>query len=130
MDGAIIRLDQSIPSAKVPGAPGTHVQPTHASAGTEQTGHEPAQDSLVRHDLGPTMDLFAVDLHLCRLTISCRAAQNGMPLDAVARASGISHDRLLAIFRGDFDPDLGLVGRIAEVLGVTAADLLAEPDFN
>ena len=24
-------------------------------------------------------------------------------------ASGISHDRLLAIFRGDFDPDLGLV---------------------
>ncbi len=53
-----------------------------------------------------------------------------MPLDAVSRASGISHDRLLAIFRGDFDPDLGLVGRIAEVLGVTAADLLAEPDFN
>lgn len=53
-----------------------------------------------------------------------------MPLDAVARASGISYDRLLAIFRGDFDPDLGLVGRIAEVLGVTAADLLAEPDFN
>jgi transcriptional regulator with XRE-family HTH domain len=58
------------------------------------------------------------------------AAQKAMPLDAVARASGISHDRLLAIFRGDFDPDLGLVGRIAEVLGVTAADLLAEPDFN
>jgi transcriptional regulator with XRE-family HTH domain len=53
-----------------------------------------------------------------------------MPLDAVARASGISTERLLAIFRGDFDPDLGLVGRIAEVLGVTASDLLAEPDYN
>ena len=53
-----------------------------------------------------------------------------MPLDAVAGASGISTERLLAIFRGEFDPDLGLVGRIAEVLGVTASDLLAEPDFN
>ncbi len=53
-----------------------------------------------------------------------------MPLDAVARASGISHDRLLAIFRGELDPDLGLIGRIAEVLGVTAADLLTEPELN
>ncbi|PRQ02027.1 helix-turn-helix domain-containing protein [Enhygromyxa salina] len=58
------------------------------------------------------------------------AATKQMPLDAVARASGISVDRLLAIFRGDFDPDLDLVGRIAEVLGVTASDLLAEPDYN
>jgi transcriptional regulator with XRE-family HTH domain len=53
-----------------------------------------------------------------------------MPLDAVARASGISMERLLAIFDGRFDPDLELVGRIAEALGVTAADLVAEPDFN
>ena len=53
-----------------------------------------------------------------------------MSLDEVARASGISTERLLATFRGDFDPDLGLIGQIAEVLGVTASDLLAEPDFN
>ena len=53
-----------------------------------------------------------------------------MSLNAVARASGISIERLLAIFRGDFDPDLGLIGQIAEVLGVTASDLLAERDFN
>jgi transcriptional regulator with XRE-family HTH domain len=58
------------------------------------------------------------------------AQAKSMPLDAVARASGISTERLLAIFRGDFDPDLGLVGRIAEALGVTASDLLAEPDYN
>lgn len=53
-----------------------------------------------------------------------------MPLDAVARASGISTERLLAIFRGDFDPELDVIGRIAEALGVTASDLLAEPEFN
>ena len=53
-----------------------------------------------------------------------------MPLDAVARASGISTERLLAIFTGDYDPDLELLGKIAESLGVTASDLLTEPDFN
>ena len=53
-----------------------------------------------------------------------------MPLDAVARESGISMDRLLAIFSGGFDPDLELVGQIASSLSVTAADLLAEPEFN
>ena len=53
-----------------------------------------------------------------------------MPLDAVARASGLSLDRLLTIFSGEYDPDLEVVGQIAESLGVTAADLLAEPEFN
>jgi transcriptional regulator with XRE-family HTH domain len=53
-----------------------------------------------------------------------------MPLEAVARASGIAPERLLAIFTGAYDPDLELLGRIAESLGVTASDLLTEPDFN
>ena len=53
-----------------------------------------------------------------------------MSLDEIAQASGITTARLLAIFSGDYDPDLELLGRIAESLGVTAADLLAEPDFN
>jgi len=58
------------------------------------------------------------------------ALAKGMSLDAVAYAAGISHKRLLAIFSGDVDPDLGLVGRIAETVGATASDLLAEPDLN
>jgi transcriptional regulator with XRE-family HTH domain len=52
-----------------------------------------------------------------------------MSLDAVARASGISTERLLAIFRGDFDPDLDLIGEIATVLGVSLSELLAEPGY-
>lgn len=58
------------------------------------------------------------------------ALAKGMSLEAVASAAGISFKRLVAIFRGDFDPDLGLIGRIAEEVGVTASDLLAEPDLN
>jgi transcriptional regulator with XRE-family HTH domain len=66
-----------------------------------------------------------VEANLRRIALAKR-----VPLDAVARASGITTERLLAIFSGDFDPDLELLGRIAESLGVTASDLLAEPDFN
>lgn len=58
------------------------------------------------------------------------ALAKSVSLDAVARASGITTARLLAIFSGEFDPDLELLGRIAESLGVTASDLLAEPAFN
>jgi transcriptional regulator with XRE-family HTH domain len=58
------------------------------------------------------------------------ALEKSISLDAVARASGITTARLLAIFSGAFDPDLELVGRIADALGVTASDLVAEPDFN
>jgi transcriptional regulator with XRE-family HTH domain len=54
----------------------------------------------------------------------------GMSLDDIARASGISIERLLAIFSGDWSPDLQLVGRIAESVGLTAAELLTEPDVN
>ena len=67
---------------------------------------------------------------LLEANIRRHAYAKKMPLDAVARASGISTERLLAILSGDFDPDLQLLGRIAESMGVTAADLLTEPDLN
>ncbi len=66
-----------------------------------------------------------VEANLRRIALAKR-----VPLDTVARASGITTERLLAIFSGDYDPDLELLGKIAESLGVTAADLLTEPDFN
>ena len=46
-----------------------------------------------------------------------------MPVDAVARASGLSLDRLLAIFSGEYDPDLEVVGQIADSLGVAGGRL-------
>jgi transcriptional regulator with XRE-family HTH domain len=58
------------------------------------------------------------------------AYMRDMSLDNIARASGISMERLLAIFSGDWSPDLQLVGRIAETVGLTAAELLTEPDLN
>ena len=54
----------------------------------------------------------------------------GMSLDEIARASGIELARLLAIFSGDWSPDIQLVGRIAETVGLTAAELLTEPEVN
>lgn len=54
----------------------------------------------------------------------------GVSLDEIARTSGISLVQLLAIFSGDWSPDLQLVGRIAESVGLTAAELLTEPDVN
>jgi transcriptional regulator with XRE-family HTH domain len=59
-----------------------------------------------------------------------RAYEDLASLDAIARAAGISVDRLHAILAGDFDPDLELVDRIAQALGVTASELIAEPDYN
>lgn len=58
------------------------------------------------------------------------AFERGLSLDAIARAAGIPLDRLHAILTGEFDPDLELVDRIAQALGVTASELIAEPDYN
>ncbi len=58
------------------------------------------------------------------------AHAKGLSLAAIARTNGISLERLLAIFSGEFDPDLQFVGRLAESVGLTAADLLAEHDLN
>ena len=54
----------------------------------------------------------------------------GLSLDAVASAAGITLERLQAIFAGTFDPDLELVDRLAQAVGVTASELITEPEFN
>jgi len=54
----------------------------------------------------------------------------GIALETIAQTSGISLERLLAIFSGDWPPDLQLIGRIAESVGLTAAELLTEPELN
>ncbi len=58
------------------------------------------------------------------------AFEQGLTLDEIARAAGISLERLQAILTGEFDPDLDLVDRIAQALGITASALIAEPEYN
>lgn len=53
-----------------------------------------------------------------------------MTLDAVATSAGITLEHLNAICSGDIDPDLGLLQRIAHSVGVTASELIAEPNYN
>jgi transcriptional regulator with XRE-family HTH domain len=53
-----------------------------------------------------------------------------LTLEDVARRAGITLDQLEAICSGDLDPDLDLVDLIAKAVGVTASELLAEPDYN
>ena len=67
---------------------------------------------------------------LVEANVRRHAAARSMSLGAVARASGIRLELLLSIFSGEYDPDLELVGKIANSLGLTTSDLLAEPDFN
>ena len=68
-------------------------------------------------------EILAANLH--RLILA-----QDLTLETVARAAGIPPDRLHAICRGEFDPDLELVDRIAQAVGVTASELIAEPDYN
>lgn len=56
--------------------------------------------------------------------------EQGLTLEAVARATGISVEQLQAICSGEFDPELEIVDRIAQAVGVTASELIAEPDYN
>jgi transcriptional regulator with XRE-family HTH domain len=56
--------------------------------------------------------------------------ERGVTLEDVARAAGISLERLQAICTGEFDPDLDLVDRIAQAVGVTASELLTETGYN
>ncbi|WP_146158066.1 helix-turn-helix domain-containing protein [Enhygromyxa salina] len=67
---------------------------------------------------------------LIEVNLRREAYVRGMSLDDIARAAGITIERLLAIFCGDWSPDLQLVGRIAESVGLTAAQLLTEPELN
>ena len=67
---------------------------------------------------------------LVEVNVRRTALAKSMPLEAVARASGITMERLLAIFSGDYDPDLELIRRIAESVGIAVSALFTEPDFN
>lgn len=54
----------------------------------------------------------------------------GSSLESVANAAGITLERLEAIFTGEFDPNIELVDRIANAVGVSASELITEPEFN
>jgi transcriptional regulator with XRE-family HTH domain len=56
--------------------------------------------------------------------------EQGLTFEAVARSAGITLERLQEICAGEFDPDLDLVDRIAQAVGVTSSELIAEPDYN
>jgi DNA-binding phage protein len=98
-------------------APGTNSRWPSQPSGRHTDEYNPARVSRPFHEL--------IEANLRR-----EAYVKGMSLDDIARASGISIERLLAIFSGDWSPDLQLVGRIAESVGLTAAELLTEPDVN
>ena len=53
-----------------------------------------------------------------------------IPLATLAATIGISPERLDAIFTGEFDPDLNLLNKIANALGVGVADILADTKLN
>jgi DNA-binding phage protein len=58
------------------------------------------------------------------------AFEQGLTLEMIAQAAGITVERLQAILTGEFDPDLELVDRIAKALGITAAALITDPGYN
>lgn len=58
------------------------------------------------------------------------AQVKGVSYVFLASKAGISTERLLAIFSGEFDPDLDLLNKLAEGLGVRLADLFAAPNHD
>ena len=56
--------------------------------------------------------------------------EQNLTLEAVARSADITLEQLQAICAGEFDPDLDLVDRIAQAVGVTSSELIAEPEYN
>jgi transcriptional regulator with XRE-family HTH domain len=56
------------------------------------------------------------------------AQAKGVSFVFLASVAGISTERLLAIFSGEFDPDLGLINKLADGLGVALSDLFADTD--
>ena len=56
--------------------------------------------------------------------------ERNLTLEAIARAAGITPERLRDICSGTFDPELVLVRRIAGAVGVPMSTLFAEPDYN
>ncbi len=53
-----------------------------------------------------------------------------IPLTTLAATVGLTPERLDAIFRGEFDPDLNLLNQLANALGVGVADILADTKLN
>lgn len=58
------------------------------------------------------------------------AFERDMTLDQVAEAAGLTRDQLDAICSGDLDPELEVVHRIARALGVSASELITEPNYQ
>lgn len=54
----------------------------------------------------------------------------GIPLGTLAAAVGIPAAQLDAIFTGEFDPDLDLLTKIANMLGVRVGDIFCETKLN
>jgi transcriptional regulator with XRE-family HTH domain len=58
------------------------------------------------------------------------AHAQGIPLATLAATIGITAAQLDAIFTGEFDPDLDLLNKIANALGVGVGDILADTKLN
>jgi DNA-binding XRE family transcriptional regulator len=58
------------------------------------------------------------------------AAAKVISFIALAGSAGITTERLQAIFTGDFDPDLDLLNKLANGLGVSLSELFAESQSN
>jgi hypothetical protein len=56
------------------------------------------------------------------------AQAKGVSFVFLAGVAGISTERLLAIFSGEFDPDLDLINKLADGLGVALSELFADSD--
>jgi transcriptional regulator with XRE-family HTH domain len=56
------------------------------------------------------------------------AQAKGVSFVFLAGVAGISTERLLEIFSGEFDPDLDVINKLADGLGVALSDLFADTD--
>jgi transcriptional regulator with XRE-family HTH domain len=56
------------------------------------------------------------------------AKAKGVSFVFLASVAGISTERLLEIFSGEFDPDLDVINKLADGLGVALSDLFADTD--
>jgi transcriptional regulator with XRE-family HTH domain len=58
------------------------------------------------------------------------AARRGRSVADIAKEAGISTDQLLAIFSGEFDPDVDLLDRIADALETATWLLVFDPETD
>ena len=67
---------------------------------------------------------------LLATNIRAVAKARGVSFVFLAAQAGISTERLLAIFSGEFDPDLNLLFKLADGLGVPLWLLFYDPQLN